>query len=105
MGCESRCGDVSNIKTECSTMRKAPVITLRIQYGLQIQYNEKSNCKEKLSEFGRHFLDNQGLPVLSSTLSGIFKEKECLVLCTLVAFQITPFLLCTAAELGKYGNK
>ena len=31
--------------------------------------------KKKLSEVGKHFLDNQGLPVPFSTFPGIFKEK------------------------------
>ena len=37
---------------------------------------EPAHAKEKLSEPGKHFLDNQDLPVPSSTLSSIFKEKE-----------------------------
>ena len=34
------------------------------------------HTKEKLSDFGKYFLDDQGLPVPTSTLSDISKEKE-----------------------------
>ena len=34
------------------------------------------HTKEKLSNFGKYSLDDQGLPVPTSTLSDILKEKE-----------------------------
>ena len=37
---------------------------------------EVKYAKEKLCDFGRHFVDNQGLPVPVSTLSDILKEKD-----------------------------
>ena len=37
---------------------------------------EVKYAKEKLCDFGRHFVDDQGLPVPVSTLSDILKEKD-----------------------------
>ena len=37
---------------------------------------EPKYAKEKLQDFGQHFLDDQELPVPASTLSDIFKEKD-----------------------------
>ncbi|KAF8426196.1 hypothetical protein EV426DRAFT_715555 [Tirmania nivea] len=37
---------------------------------------EPEHAKEKLSDFGKHFLDEQDLPVPISTLSDILKEKD-----------------------------
>ena len=34
------------------------------------------HTKEKLSDFGKYFLNNQSLPVPTFTLSDILKEKE-----------------------------
>jgi len=37
---------------------------------------EPEFAKEKLSEFGKHFLDDQGLPIPTSTLSDFLKKKD-----------------------------
>ena len=48
--------------------------------------------KEKLSDFGKHFLDDQGLTVPISTLSGILEVKNTWTL-TLAVLQTAQFPL------------
>ena len=66
---------LSNPTTMETTKRRRALTILEKQMICQ-KRQKPEHIKEKFSDFGNYFLDDQGLPVSTSILSDILKEKE-----------------------------
>ena len=59
--------------------RLGNIVVYRAGQGQYQHYIGMKTTKEKLSDFGKHFLDDQGLTVPISTLSGMLEGQNMLL--------------------------